>query len=124
MTSTNIGKRTSEFIALAAFTIGLALGSATVANAEWDIEAYDKCMDDPKTDTFYEFEICCKNSGGVVGRGGGVHCNAPSVNDPMAGQPAPPRSPEEIVSGPVNEFNVPDGIVPGAPVLDPGAATP
>jgi hypothetical protein len=56
----------NQCFAVAGSTIGIAIGTAGIAGAEWDIEAYDKCMDDPNTDTFYEFDLCYKSSGGVV----------------------------------------------------------
>lgn len=107
--------RTSHCLATAIVTVALAVGSAAVARAEWDIEAYDKCMDDPNTDTFTEFKICCESTGGIYTRD--LNCRAPSVNDPMTGQPAPPRSPEDIVTGPTRQFDVPDASVPGDPII-------
>ena len=52
---------------------GLALGSATVAHAEWDIEAYDNCMAKPhQEDPLGKWHMyCCINSGGTVTPDGG-----------------------------------------------------
>lgn len=111
---TTIRKHASQCFAVATFTIGLALGSAAIASAEWDIEAYDKCM----AKTVRDPVICCFDSGGIPTGPDFRGCQSPPVNDAMVDQSGPTRSPEEIVSGPVNEFNVPDAVVPGAPVLE------
>jgi len=116
MTSTRlitIGRRASQYLAVTTFAIGLAVGSAAVASAEWDIEAYDKCMAKTVRDPI----SCCIDSGGLPGGPDWQSCGAPVENDAMTGQPAPPRSPEDIVTGPTRQFDVPDASVPGGPVI-------
>jgi hypothetical protein len=130
MTSTNriIPRRVSHCLAAAIFTIGATFGSAAVASAEWDVDAYDKCVANIGSNTVLgggpdSVHECCVASGGTpTPLFDPAHaCVAPTVNDPMTGQP-PTRSPEEIVTGPTKQFDTPDVIVPGAPV--PGLATP
>lgn len=63
------------------FTIALAFGAAAVGQSapavaeptnEWDIAAYDSCMNK----TVRDAEYCCVISGGIVGREPGS-CTAP-----------------------------------------------
>ena len=130
MTSTRqtiILRRMSQYLAAATVAIGFVLGSATVTSAEWDIEYYDKCvrnLGNPNVLGSAATSVweCCVESGGdpqdpVFDP---AHaCAAPPENDAMTGQPAPPRSPEDIVTGPTRQFNVPDASVPGAPIVVP-----
>lgn len=106
----------SKYLAVTTFTVGLAIRTAAVATAEWDIEAYDYCISTIKQNPGRTVRDCCNVSGGVWDEGH-FGCQAPPVNDAMTGQPVPPRSPEEIVGGPVRDFNVSDANVPDAPVI-------
>ena len=111
-----IRTRARKYLLVTTFTVGLAIGTAAVATAEWDIEAYDYCISTIKQNPGRTVRDCCNVSGGVWNEGY-FGCQAPPANDPMTGQRVPPRSPEEIVGGPVRDFNVPDANVPDAPVI-------
>jgi hypothetical protein len=69
--------RLTRYLAAPAVALGLAIGSAAVANAVWDIEAYDACMKKTIRDPLH----CCANSGGVWPQGEikdrENHCTAP-----------------------------------------------
>lgn len=124
MTSPDFGRHTRQYLAIAASTLGLLFGPAIVAAAEptgpgpdspeWDIDAYDDCVALGSRNVL----SCCLDSGGVpVGPpfdDPDHSCQAPKAQSQQTG---PTRSPEQIVSGPVNEFNVPDASVPDAPVI-------
>lgn len=103
-------------LAAAATVGGSAVGDPAVACAEpreWDIEAYDKCMQDfagdPQKDPdtwYFHVRVCCLNSGGVYD---GTRCVAP---------------PADAQTGP--QINLPPGGVPQltvAPVA-PGSVAP
>ena len=121
----SILKRAGQYLAITTFTTGCAIGTAGIATAEFDVEYYDGCVanvGNPNIltagpDTVAE---CCLASGGdptPLGWPPELACKAPPVNEQATGQPAPPRSPEEIVGGPVRDFTVPDANVPDAPVI-------
>lgn len=64
-TNAPVAIRLTRYLAGPALALGVALGSAAVANAaerEWDIGAYDDCM----KKTFRDAAWCCLTSGGVV----------------------------------------------------------
>lgn len=89
---TPTGRRLTRYLAGPALAFGFALGSATVANAVWDIAGFDQCMThqpDKGLPESVEWEqLCCVNSGGVwkSDKGG---CFAPppeeSVRNPLPG---------------------------------------
>lgn len=69
---------------------GNAVGAAAVANAEreWDIGAYDNCMDDyAESPSAEEVKACCDVSGGVWNDDTGS-CGAPPHPDYQ--RPVPP----------------------------------
>lgn len=123
LTKSTICRRAGQYLAVTTFSIGLAIGSAALANAEFDVEMYDKCIENiglndvlnPGPSTIAE---CCIASGGFITNvpwPPDRACGAPPVNEVM---PAPPRTPEDMVSGPTREFNAPDAVVPDAPVIE------
>jgi hypothetical protein len=69
-TTAPTSRRLIHFLAGPALALGLTLGSAAVANAVWDIGAYDDCMRKiPTIMSHDEFEDahydCCVKSGGI-----------------------------------------------------------
>jgi hypothetical protein len=87
------GMRRFAYAALLAGTVALgvtALGHSGVASAEWDIEAYDKCMGRPHVEEPHHpyHADCCVASGGVVDGEGG--CRAP-VDLTVSGTPLGPK---------------------------------
>jgi hypothetical protein len=60
-TKAPISRRLTRYLAGPALALGLAIGAAGVANAVWDIEAYDACMKKTIRDPLH----CCVESGGV-----------------------------------------------------------
>jgi hypothetical protein len=75
-----------------AFAIGAsAFGHTAIANAEWDIEAYDKCMAMPHVEEPHHpyHADCCVASGGVVDGEGG--CRAPVDLTAVQGTPLGPK---------------------------------
>ena len=99
----------------ATFSIGVALGSPAVANAEriWDIDKFDKCANnnnlppdvagDPELFTEYVRE-CCDKSGGDWNTTTEV-CQAPPAERPPVRQP-----PVVVTPGQVE-----DPVTPGTP---------
>jgi hypothetical protein len=71
-------RRLTRYLAGPALALGVAIGSAGVANAVWDIEAYDACMKKTIRDPLH----CCADSGGVWPQGDikdrENHCVAPA----------------------------------------------
>ena len=68
-TTAPTGRRLTRYLAVPALALGLAIGSAAVANAEWDIGGYDRCMSqEPRNGTAEEtlawWQGCCIYSGG------------------------------------------------------------
>ena len=100
-------RRLTRYLAGPALALGLAIGSAAVANAEqvWDIEIFDACMgnmprDLPLEDAFAWGESCCANSGGIWKPGTG--CYAPGVDslgrNPMTSAPTHVMQPSPLPS--------------------------
>ncbi len=88
-------RRLTRYLAVPALALGMAIGSAGVANAEWDIGAYDACMASnpygggPGTEAWVEG--CCDRSGGDFKSGPDVHgCFAPPAEEsgrsPLSGE--------------------------------------
>jgi hypothetical protein len=110
MTSTNrttIATRVGQCLAVTALIAGIAFGSAATAGAEpvWDLDEYDKCMEQFPGDETPEENIatekaCCAASGGVW---------APTPTYPNVGDcTAPPPEPEaENVPQPPGETTTP-----------------
>lgn len=79
-----------KLLAVASFTAGLAFAVAPIARAEWDIEAYDKCI---ATNGDYYAAACCGFSGGVWHKGPGTvpdKCEA-AVMQSQSAPPPPPK---------------------------------
>jgi hypothetical protein len=108
------GMRRFTHAALLAGAIALgasAFGHTAIASAEWDIEAYDKCMAVPHVEQPHHpyHADCCVASGGVTDGEG--HCRAPvdlsgvqgTPLGPQLGQPArPPVPPTTTLGTPVS----------------------
>jgi hypothetical protein len=98
-------------LAAASLTAGVAFAAAPIARAEWDIEAYDKCI---ATNGEGYAAACCGFSGGEFNRQT-WRCQAP----PGLVESAPPPPPKPVIVTPV---------APGskAPILpgSPGAQVP
>lgn len=62
-------RRLTRYLAGSALAMGLAIESAAVANAVWDIEGFDQCMthqpDKGREESVEWEQLCCVNSGGV-----------------------------------------------------------
>jgi hypothetical protein len=71
-------RRLTRYLAAPALALGVAIGSAGVANAVWDIEVFDQCHANTPDDgpTIYWDVHCCDLSGGVW-RGPVIGCVAP-----------------------------------------------
>jgi hypothetical protein len=95
-------RRLTRHLAGPALALGVALGSAAVANAVWDIGGYDRCMSqEPRTGTAEEivewWRLCCVNSGGVWKPGAGsIGCYAPGV-DSQGRHPLPGGAPTHVM---------------------------
>jgi hypothetical protein len=108
--------RTGQCLAAAVFTIGLAFGAAPLATAddEWDLEAYDACMNK----TLRDPDICCLESGGILTGTEQGGCGAPPAvqnnwpTNPTAkpGTAPPPLAPTNGV-GPTGPTGKP-GVTP------------
>ena len=109
MTSPTSAARLRRLVPAALFAVAIALGAPAMANAEpntgqgpdreWDIEAYDNCMNK----TIRNADLCCYESGGDFGpsqdgdEAGSGHCQAPPAQS--AGQQnarGPRRLPTDI----------------------------
>jgi hypothetical protein len=120
-TTTPTSRRVTRYLAAPALALGLAIGSAAVATAEWDIESYDFCMShQPPTDALADeivswFKECCEATGGVWS---GTNCGAPPPE--AAGRPLP-RIPTHVMQpaplpGPPGDIGpAPGGVVTSAP---------
>lgn len=103
MTPTPVPRFVCRSVCTAAvIAIGL-LGNPAVANAVWDIEAYDRCVVDlmPVNATIYEIEnaesVCCENTGGNWNVN--QHkCEAPPAQGPGPDTPTSPRGSVPTVS--------------------------
>lgn len=117
MTSTHrttIATRISQCLVATALMTGIAFGAGATAAAEreWDLGAYDECMDEavPRPATAEQFEealrACCIASGGVVvetSNAGNaiVHCQAPAPEaENVPGQPGQPTEPPPVLQNP------------------------
>jgi hypothetical protein len=110
---TTIATRIGQCLAATTLMTGLAIGAAAVASAEreWDLGAYDECMDDavPRPATAEQFEealrACCIASGGVVvetSNAGNpiVHCQAPAPEAENVPQPPGQTEPPPVLQNP------------------------
>jgi len=110
---TTLATRVSQCLAATALISGFAIGMAatTTAAREWDLGAYDECMDDavPRPATAEQFEealrACCIASGGVVAETSNagnatVHCQAPAPEADNVPQPAGPTEPPPVLQNP------------------------
>ncbi len=78
------------------------LGQSPIARADWDIEAFDKCM----AQTVRSEDVCCLDSGGWVGANG--HCGAPPATaQGTQGTPKPRPVVPGGISAPPTEANRP-----------------
>lgn len=90
-------RRLTRYLAVPAFAMGLAIGSAAAANAEreWDIGAYDDCM----KKTIRDAAWCCLTSGGVVTDANaqdGSGCAAPPAEQ-SGRNPLPSDAPTHVI---------------------------
>lgn len=90
-------RRLTRYLAGPALALGLALGSAAVANAEqeWDIGAYDDCM----KKTIRDAAWCCLTSGGIVtdvNAQDGSGCAAPPAEQ-SGRNPLPSDAPTHVM---------------------------
>lgn len=97
-------RRLTSYLAVPALAFGVAIGSAAVANAVWDIEAYDACLRGlPTIMTHDEFEDahynCCVKSGGIYKH---THekCVAPGVASLPGGAPTHVMQPAPLPAPP------------------------
>jgi hypothetical protein len=92
----------TRYLAGPALTLGLAIGSAAVANAlpPWDIGAYDSCMgNSPYHGGPGELawaEGCCDRSGGVWKTGDPSGCFAPPAEQ-SGRNPLPSDAPTHVI---------------------------
>jgi hypothetical protein len=115
-------RRLTRYLAGPALALGLAIGSAALANAlpEWDIGAYDQCMAGiPTIMTPQEYELarheCCVKSGGIWDFYKG-DCGAPGVES-QGRNPVPSDAPTHVMQPsplPVRGGDI--GPAPGGPV--------
>ena len=119
-TTASTRSRLTRYLAGTALALGLALGSAAVANAVWDIEVYDSCLaayDDPdgtgESQTHW-VELCCYHSGGNWKPGQG--CFAPGV-DSQGRNPLPTHvmQPSPLPSPPGDIGPAPGGVLTPSP---------
>ena len=99
--------RTGQFLAAASLTAALAVAAAPIARAEWDIEAYDKCI---ATNGEGYAAACCGFSGGEFNREK-WRCQAPPGLEQSFPPPPPPR---RVVVTPVAPGSKAP-ILPGSP---------
>jgi hypothetical protein len=94
--------RVTRYLAVPALALGLAFGSAAVANAlpPWDIGAYDRCMADYTdeellADADNAARFCCAESDGIwdskIGK-----CVAPAVES-QGRNPLPSDAPTHVI---------------------------
>lgn len=96
-------RRLTRYLAGSALALGMAIGSAAVANAlpEWDIGGYDSCMAGIPTiisPEAYEQShyACCVNSGGIFKHGPPGDCVAPGVES-QGRNPLPSIPPTQVM---------------------------
>jgi hypothetical protein len=89
-------RRLTRYVAGPALALGLAIGSAALANAEWDIEEYDNCMRWSPNHV-----VCCLDSGGVwTGPNAGEgKCVAPppEAQSGRTPKPLPSEVPDQVL---------------------------
>jgi hypothetical protein len=108
------------------FTVAIAVGggafSSPIAHAEWDIEAFDKCMAQPHNEdplaTWHMY--CCINSGGTVTPDGGC-TNSPEALQGSGTETGTQRAPMPAPAIPPAQQGSPDSAGPAAPIL-PGSS--
>jgi hypothetical protein len=95
--------KTNHALITSACIIGATVfGQSPIARADWDIEAFDKCM----AQTVRSEDVCCFESGGQVGTNG--HCVAPPANaQGTQGTPKPRPVVPGGISAPPTEANRP-----------------
>ena len=106
--------RATRYLAGSALALGLAIGSAAIADAEqvWDIGAYDNCMAGlstiltPAQYAAAERDCCIKS--------GGVHdmwkCGAPGVES-RGGAPTHVMQPSPLPAPPTDIGSAPGGVL-------------
>ena len=116
---TTIAARVGQCLAATALMAAIAIGAAATAGAEreWDLGAYDDCMDDavPRPATAEQFEealrACCIASGGVVAETSNagnqvVHCQAPAPEaENVPGEPGQTTPPPVLQTPPAQPSN-------------------
>jgi hypothetical protein len=118
-TNAPISKRLTRYLAVPALALGLAIGSAAVANAVWDIEVYDLCMTHYPGDTLEEIAEwnrgCCDRSGGVWNKKTAT-CGAPGV-DSQGRNPLPTHvmQPSPLPGPPGDIGQAPGGVLTSSP---------
>ena len=104
-TKTATGIRVTRCLAVPALAMGLAIGSASVANAlpEWDIGAYDRCIANIPTDVIVgeygedAIHECCVKTGGVWNPNKPYgNCEAPPVES-QGRNPLPNEAPTHVI---------------------------
>jgi hypothetical protein len=116
-TKAPISRHLTRYLAGPALALGLAIGSAAIANAVWDIGEYDNCIAGiPTIMTPAQYEMaeyeCCNKSGGVwkhgLGRPG--KCGAPGV-DSQGRVPTHVMQPSPLPAPPGDIGPTPGGVV-------------
>jgi hypothetical protein len=132
MTTTKpTSRRLTRYLAGPALALGVALGSAAVANAvpEWDIGAFDDCErniteSDAASGPFYwdRKQGCCIGSGGVWRSTDGVHgeCVAPPAEsqgrNPLSSDaPTHVMQPSPLPGPPGDIGPAPGGVLTSSP---------
>jgi hypothetical protein len=101
-------RRLTRYLAGPALALGVAIGSAGVANAVWDVVGYDQCMTHVPVDVEESnawHRSCCVNSGGVWNPGK-QGCFAPPADSQGRApthvmQPSPlPAAPGDVGTAP------------------------
>ena len=123
-----IPTRVGQGLAVTALMAGLAIGASAVANAvpqEWDVVAYDKCVDGwekrwlsgeiSDDELAAGYMVCCVDTGGVISGSG--KCVAPALYPEPHGPVAP--APTEASQPPAPAKPVPP-IAPRPTVIGPG----
>jgi hypothetical protein len=116
--------RVTRYLAVPALALGLAIGSAAVANAlpPWDIGKYDDCMAEYPDDDFLEdpdnaARFCCAWSDGIwdskIGK-----CVAPAEQSgriPLTRVPTHVMQPSPLPAPPGDIGPAPGGVVTSSP---------
>jgi len=117
-------RRLTRYVAVPALALGLALGSAAVANAVWDIGVFDECMKGVPGDWTSPFywdhqQGCCARSGGNWDDSG-KKCVAPPADsqgrNPLpGGAPTHVMQPSPLPGPPVDIGPAPGGVLTSSP---------